>query len=425
MTLRISIYNNHFFSAVRNILLIVFSALSVHLFCSVYVPLVSTPGMNTWSLVDQVRATTGGVIIRASDLPITISSPGIYSIGENITWTGGSPAITINSEQVIINLAGHTIYDDSSTNSPIIQDNGGAIVLNGNMVVLNARPINLINGQLLGASHINFSRSPASVLLNGDAGIQILTVNTGCVVDNCTFVFLDAGIVAGSLLPSFARGVLIKDCYFGDMNIAGVQGFAGGALITSITVDHCFFNGGDRAILGTDSPYWIIFNSTFENQGVNGNACIDISNAATVYIEHCVLDSTGRFAVDTGASAINITATTQTQIFNTNIINPSGDGININGSVNVASILNSTVQVSDGSGIVINPSNLTFEVLIQSNKINSCTLDGINVPAVGNTFVYNNTVVGCATNYVNVNPVLITTTDASTATASYYQNVSR
>ena len=89
---------------------------------------------NVASAIDALSS-CGAIAISQSQIPYTISTPGYYCAGQNITANNTSPIITIASDNVTLNLNGYTLdasgfatnaiaFDNSSPRSNIVIDNG-------------------------------------------------------------------------------------------------------------------------------------------------------------------------------------------------------------------------------------------------------------------------------------------------------------
>jgi len=110
--------------------------------------------------LDQTRASIGDVI--TNETPLTINQPGNYILGEDIEDT-----ISIESDDVYLDLNGYTIYENTGTSTAI-------------MIQQEKRNIKIANGSLKGTT----GNSSYGILVN--KGTELVQVNNIAILDFTT-----------------------------------------------------------------------------------------------------------------------------------------------------------------------------------------------------------------------------------------------
>lgn len=165
-----------------------------------------------------------GFPIYTNQLPLTIATSGRYYLAENINYNGASNAITINANNVSIDL-----------NSKILNYTGAssvtAITING---VDNTR---IFGGTVNRFSNfaVNASGGPTNILvydLVTDSGIAYSASTRNSIVTNSLF----NGSVAGDTIRFVGINHKIKNCIFSNS-----AGFATRNTYSNIEVSNCLF----------------------------------------------------------------------------------------------------------------------------------------------------------------------------------------
>lgn len=158
-------------------------------------------------------------------LPHTIKEPGAYYITNNLSGIAGQNGITIEADNVTLDLGGWTLFGVGGSLDGIFSTNHLHIVIrNGNITAWNGDGINLTQA----AGRIEDIR----VHRNGGRG---LAINTGSQVIRCTAQSNGAEGIQTS------NGVQIDQCV-SQLNVG--HGIAAG---TSSTIRNCYANGNTGA----------------------------------------------------------------------------------------------------------------------------------------------------------------------------------
>jgi hypothetical protein len=196
-----------------------------------------------------VIAGGGGVGTKISSLPYTIKSPGFYYLSGNLTYSGSLDGITVNSDNVTIDLMGFCLSGPGSSSEST------GIISKFDETQINYKNVEVRNGSLTG-------------WLNGFyGGYRSRALNLS--VKNCKngIILLSAG--------------LVKNCIVDSCSNHGI--FSSGGVTTGNTVFNCSVKGilGSGIISGnwvSDCPYGIDANGTIsgnsiENCRINGILC--------------------------------------------------------------------------------------------------------------------------------------------------------
>ncbi len=305
-----------------------------------------------------------GFPIYASDLPLTINTPGRYYLAENINYSGTSNAITINTNDVSIDLNGRTLNRVGGTGTVV-----GIIINNG------VSNVKIFNGSItFFFSHIDTNNTSnvhiSNVGIISLNGIRFFSNTRNCTIRNCRFDRSSAAIIPNG------TNIAVSECTF---NFADGIEFTTSA--TNISIENCTFQGtdpfGNGNLVGMNGT---ISNFLFKGCGGTGT----------------------RFAIN-----IPTTAVSGLLIIDNMFANFSTRALRINGTEGV--IKNNTIINSVGGITAMTTfSNyfVGFNTLIQ-NTAGNISISGANT-YVGN-FAFNTNAVGspAPTNY-NVPGSIIT-----------------
>lgn len=368
--------------------------------CSSFALRAACPGI--WQMFNDMFSTSCiGTVIRQSDIPYTISAPGIYSVGEALNNINDLPVITIAADDVVLDLKCHTITV-----------NQGASVHNGIAIVAPSHRVTVRNGYLLAevtgpalptvlmttagesitVEHVGFSSNATASLGDLSSGIVVLG-GFDHVVSDCTFENIQFGCtgIATDLL-------CVRDCLFRFVFDTAVGTFNS----ADIVMNNCQFFMGSRHVRLVQTDGAQITNCQSENAGlVSNDKALELLQATRVTIQGCNINKTGFRPVYV----------------------PHVDGIAIHNSMNVM-IRESDIQDVSGDGIVAQDE--TDHLVVRGCTINRAALNGINLISTTSSYVFNCEVVGSgASNYVGIPADLIVTDDVSTSTVNYWMNISR
>lgn len=218
-----------------------------------------------------VVAGGGAVGTKINGLPYTITQPGFYYLGGNLTYTGGATAITVNANDVTIDLMGFGLLSTGGLNSLGISIPGrkNVEVRNGTVRGFNADGIYDSSG---GYSYrfINLRLE-----LNGLRGIALLD----------------------------GRFHIIQNCSITENGNSGIGLTGNGHMVTGNVVSKNF-----RGIACTGSGHSLVSNVVVENT----NYGFDLNATGTYLIDRntaynngagniSVFPSAGKFGVNAGA----------------------------------------------------------------------------------------------------------------------------
>lgn len=184
-----------------------------------------------------------GVGTRISSVPYTISSPGFYYLGGNLSYGGSESAITVNTDDVTIELMGYTLTstgEGSWRRGVYMHGRKNVEIRNG---TINHFSVGIYEEQQTGKGHrvvnVRFIGNYMGVLLSGTNHML-----AGCTaLDNISDGFyVEQGIISGcsargggNRCIDISNG-LIKNCYAVSCRI-GFQILSGSA-IGNVAIDN-------------------------------------------------------------------------------------------------------------------------------------------------------------------------------------------
>ena len=155
-----------------------------------------------------------GVGTKIKSLPYTISRPGLYYLGGNLSYSAGGNAITISSNDVVLDLMGFELLGNSASRG--IQAVGNSVeIRNG---TIRGHDVGV------GTGSTNYGLLLNNVKAYANRNGFDLSVNAFARVINCDFsgnseagVILKAGYIAGCMANANAAGYQI----YGPANVLG------------------------------------------------------------------------------------------------------------------------------------------------------------------------------------------------------------
>lgn len=241
--------------------------------------------------VNSTQFTTGGSLVQT----YTISSAGLYTFVGDIAYaaTGANDATTgralyINSDNVVIDLNGRTLFNNNGDDSN---------TLNGIEIALGKHNITIKNGGITGwglqgikvgssCSDIKFENITISNC--GGCGVYLVgglaSEVSGVIFDNCRIfkISAEAGADSAGLQIDFGNNIIIKNTTISDV-LAPNDQVSRGIYIstgTGIQCNNCFVSDiGGQDAYGIDGS--TLVGSTFENCTVTG--CFALTKTCAGY----------------------------------------------------------------------------------------------------------------------------------------------
>jgi CII-binding regulator of phage lambda lysogenization HflD len=362
------------------------------------------------SITDDLHDTAciGRYIIRNSDLPFLIDAargPGLYSIGEPLTWAGPGAAITVTTDGVDIDfhcLNLDVVGSNATANFGILYGSnvGQCSIRNGRMssltidpntllpftqpTILIFKPVSAADDALYLIDNMLFaSDSQVSVPNN-----QLISF-TGVIdvaIQNCRF-FQGS---QGAIFLGCSR-VSIDNCLFERVfNEAAAMSSGQSCSITNSTFKIC---GQDIQLISQNDT--IISNCTHQLSGrMTGQNSVSATSCNTLIIKDCCNSFAGARGAAGGVSAYVLTSCINAMILRNAVDTPTANGILLTTCASCKVIDNSVEAVGGAfSGIADSPS------------------PGINL-VLGNCSAFS------TTNYFGVDPTLIAAGTGPISTAN-------
>jgi len=234
------------------------------------------PPAPTFKTLDEVEPRTP---IQASDLPMTISSPGSFYLVENISTAGGG--IVIKSSSVTIDLMGFSLSDGTGDGIDVFTAENNVVVKNGTVSGWQFNGVDLIN-------------APNSLVMNvhaeGNGGIGIQIGQNSSVI-NSAARNNGTGIDGGS-------GSIVSGCMALENTGDGIRTRAGSIIRDSTSKLN---DGNGFNLIQSDS---MILNCVAH---LNDGDGIQVGNRNYVRGNHCI--SNGISGVGAGVHATSINNT--------------------------------------------------------------------------------------------------------------------
>ncbi len=334
-----------------------------------------TSGTPVWNIAAETGIITSAIEgtqtrIQQSDLSggtYTINSAGRYAVVEDLTAPAGAITITINADNVYLDLNGFTIDGTGGSTAIISVASGRSHIYIGNGTLINATSTAL--DILANSSEVTIER--IGIINSSGLGFQIQ--GTNCTLQQCsTTNSSSAGIALNT-----AKGIIIQDYTSYNDQTYGIDILQSQQIIiTNVSI----FASGTTGINGSDIQNINITNATINQNGDTGIELNDTTNAALqdIIINKPMVD--GISLVGT-TSAIAITTI--------DIFQPKGNGITIDESVSAICIANASIIGADSYGILLADSN--YDIYIDAVDICNTTSHGFlcinprafNIPTIG------------------------------------------
>jgi hypothetical protein len=335
------------------------------------------------SITDDLHDTAciGIRIIRNADLPFTIVSPGLYSIGEDLTWAANGAAISITA-----GIDGVDI--DFHCNALVVINSAATLPQFGIYIVGGSGQVGIRNGRM---QSITGNTTPATTLISklGDGTESLLTIeNMTFISDAQTNTPLHRHIVA-----SATNDIHVFDCTF----FQGTRAIETSAC-NRLDIFNCQFNRiFDQAIFNLVDFNVAISNCDFQLCGEDINSI----SSQHIAIENCTHLQSGR--IDT-YNSVSFNTCNDVVVKNcTNQGAGTGTGATaVDAYATIASqcvmYLNNSINGGVRNGIALDAACVNCKVI--DNAIDCMASIGINndIAAVS-TLVLGNCVAHCGANY--------------------------
>jgi hypothetical protein len=227
-------------------------------------------GQAAWAQ-DMYVVAVGGVGTRINTVPYTISAPGFYYLGNNLTHTGAGTAITVNADDVTIDLMGFSLSLDG-----VIGTQTG-ILMSGrtNVEIRNGTVRGFLYGILennLGGRHRIIGIRATN---NGSAGISLGGNNNlikGCTSSNNTThgIIFGSGKVIGCIADNNAAGISISG-----------QGSVLGNSASGNSTRNFYCGSGSATSILVDGNTALGFNPNYIIPGATTGVVITANNSGT------------------------------------------------------------------------------------------------------------------------------------------------
>jgi hypothetical protein len=159
----------------------------------------------------------GGVGTKISSVPYTIAAPGFYYLTKDLTYNGTTNAITVNADNVTVDLMGFTLANGGAPGGTIgifMTGRANVEVRNGSVQGFYAGVWEQGSGNRHRAINIRATNNSYGILFNGN-NHQIKNCNASN--NTVTGFYLNAGIIADCVAGNNEFGILI----YGPGNVLG------------------------------------------------------------------------------------------------------------------------------------------------------------------------------------------------------------
>ncbi|HRN77646.1 MAG TPA: right-handed parallel beta-helix repeat-containing protein [Candidatus Dependentiae bacterium] len=169
------------------------------------------------------------VIIMQSDIPYSIEAPGVYCLGEDIDASAGNVGIgIISTDNVVLDLRGHTIDGGGTTNNAI------QVLSSDNIVVQNGRIVRTdVDAIAVSSSSRVIIRD---MQINNVTSDGISIGGNDCTVERCEITLFTA---TGINITAGAERAVIEDCIIRN----GVRGIQSSTTSPNCTINNCECSG--------------------------------------------------------------------------------------------------------------------------------------------------------------------------------------
>ncbi|HRN77647.1 MAG TPA: right-handed parallel beta-helix repeat-containing protein [Candidatus Dependentiae bacterium] len=219
-------------------------------------------------LDDLAECCACDVIIMQADIPYSIEAPGVYCLGEDIDASAFNVGIGIvSTENVLLDLRGHTINGGGTTNNAI------QVISSDNVVIQNGR----IVGTDVDAITVSSSTSERVIIRDmqiSDVIADGISVSgTNCTVTRCEITsFTGVGI---NITPSANVRAVIEDCIIRN----GVTGILTSSIAANCSIINCECSGNTTAGFNIQGANNVVANCVASGNTGGSGIGFDISGA--------------------------------------------------------------------------------------------------------------------------------------------------
>lgn len=255
------------------------------------------------------------VPITQADIPLTINTSGVYCLAENVSTAAPNRVITINADDVTIDLNGFVV--SGGRNSIEISNNHSNIMLM-NGVIQNATPNNTTNN-----GRGIFANTTTTLVLKNltvqDNLVGAMFVDSeGIFIDNCSIIGNDgAGVVFSNSRNANVSRLLVHDNVF----------------TTSFDIPNVGTTASTACLLSTSSNCTFIesrFNNNQQDIGSNWPVVL-LNQSSSCDFEQCSANDNTNNVANQGAIGFSLSSSFACHFIATEVLN-SNVGFFINGS---------------------------------------------------------------------------------------------
>lgn len=212
----------------------------------------------------------GDFVIAQHKLPIVITEPGVYTLIESLTVSDGMEAITVQSDNVTINLQDYKIAGPTFGSTAFVIRGNNCMIKGGDVYDFNIL-VDYADSSGLTISNTRFANSLAGLVLGGES-VQVITLNS-VVMDIVVF-----GVVAGDTSTQITSLTFNNCSIISNISIAV-------DVLESFTVNGCTFNNSTLTLandfvnnptIGLSYKNVVIKNSEFYTSRVSLGNIIDV-----------------------------------------------------------------------------------------------------------------------------------------------------
>jgi hypothetical protein len=296
-----------------------------------------------------------GTAITDASLPLSITSPGLYTVCAPLTFDG-SPMITVTADNVCINLGGYTLTTDNRA-----------------IVCSSATNVTICNGTIQSGLESIVVTSSSNVLLQyiscyqpSDVAISV-TSSGGVIIDHCMIAGYNGTTAFGYISPAAlyilnSGSVILRDCTVVGVSagtpvrgIGIIQNISptgtGGVGVQHCTVQNTTNEGYLIASGGGNLDNIVVANCTASNNSTSFSITHTSGSGSGPVVEQCIAEnSTQGFA---------ISATQGTTLNHCIAASNSTSGFSID-AASTQTIISSCISQNNFTGFTVNGTRTTF-----------------------------------------------------------------